>query len=92
MSDERERRDEILDTAAALFGSSGMRTSLREIADACGIQAGSLYHHFDSKDAIIVELVQRYRDELDRVAASAASSKGTAVASTRIPIAIFSAG
>lgn len=70
-SDERVRRDEVLDTAAALFGSSGLRTSLREIADACGIQAGSLYHHFDSKDAIIVELVQRYRDDLGRVAAAA---------------------
>jgi len=53
------RRTEILDTAAALFASSGLRTSLKEIADACGILPGSLYHHFESKEAIIVELVER---------------------------------
>ena len=68
------RREEILETAAALFASSGLRTSLREIADACGILPGSLYHHFDSKEAIIVELVERYRDDLDRVAKEALDS------------------
>ena len=60
-----ERRAEILDTASRLFASSGLRTSLKEVADACGILPGSLYHHFDSKEAIIVELVERYHDELD---------------------------
>src|SRR5215468_6746235 len=65
------RRDEILETAAALFASSGLRTSLREIADACGILPGSLYHHFDSKEAIIVELIERYRADLDAVAQQA---------------------
>lgn len=62
------RRSEILETAATLFASQGLRASLQEIADACGILPGSLYHHFDSKEAIIVELVRRYRDELDRLA------------------------
>lgn len=68
MSIEGSRRTEILETAASLFASSGLRTSLKEIADAAGIQAGSLYHHFDSKDAIIVELVERYRADLDALA------------------------
>ena len=62
------RRTEILDTAAKLFASSGLRTSLKEIADACGILPGSLYHHFESKEAIIVELVERYRADLDELA------------------------
>ncbi len=65
------RRTEILDTAAALFASSGLRTSLKEIADACGILPGSLYHHFESKEAIIVELVERYRADLDDIAEEA---------------------
>jgi NAD(P)-dependent dehydrogenase (short-subunit alcohol dehydrogenase family) len=30
-----------------------------------------LYHHFDSKEAIVVELVHRYHDDLDRVAKEA---------------------
>ena len=44
MSGDGGRRAEILDTAARLFASSGMRTSLKQIADACGILPGSLYH------------------------------------------------
>ena len=74
MATDGERREEILETAASLFASSGIRTSLKEIGDACGILPGSLYHHFDSKDAIVVELVQRYRDELDQVAKDALDS------------------
>ena len=62
------RRDEILATAAQLFATSGFRLSLQEIADACGILAGSLYHHFDSKEAIVAELLARYRADLEALA------------------------
>src|SRR3954453_16417799 len=71
MTSEGARREEVLETAATLFASSGLRTSLKEIADAAGILPGSLYHHFDSKEAIIVELVRRYQDDLDMVAKEA---------------------
>jgi AcrR family transcriptional regulator len=71
MATDGARREEVLETAASLFASSGLRTSLKEIADAAGILPGSLYHHFDSKEAIIVELVRRYQDDLDRVAKEA---------------------
>jgi AcrR family transcriptional regulator len=66
-----DRRTEILDTAAELFATSGVRTSLKDIADACGIQTGSLYHHFESKEAIFVELIERYRADLLTLAADA---------------------
>ena len=65
---DSQRRDEILDTASGVFASSGLRTTLQEIAEASGIQPGSLYHHFESKEAIIVELVKRYHADLDRQA------------------------
>jgi AcrR family transcriptional regulator len=61
------RRTEILDTAASLIASSGLRTSLQEIADAAGILPGSLYHHFESKEAILIELIRRYHADLDRI-------------------------
>jgi len=61
------RRTEVLETAASLIGSSGLRTSLQEIADAAGILPGSLYHHFESKEAILVELIRRYHADLDRL-------------------------
>lgn len=65
------RRTEILETAASLIASSGLRTSLQEIADAAGILPGSLYHHFESKEAILVELIRRYQADLDRIGHSA---------------------
>jgi AcrR family transcriptional regulator len=71
MSSQGARREEILQTAAQLFASSGFRTSLADIAEECGILPGSLYHHFVSKEAIVVELVHRYHDDLDRVAKEA---------------------
>jgi AcrR family transcriptional regulator len=74
MAPEGVRRAEILDTAAALFASAGFRTTLKEIADACGIHQGSLYHHFDSKAAIILELVRAYVDDLNDAAAEALRS------------------
>jgi AcrR family transcriptional regulator len=69
--DSGTRRTEILQTAASLIASSGLRTSLQEIADAAGILPGSLYHHFESKEAILVELIRRYQDDLNRVGQSA---------------------
>ena len=61
------RRTEILKTANSVIATTGLRTSLQQIADAAGILAGSLYHHFDSKEAILVELIRRYHADLDRV-------------------------
>ncbi len=40
---------------------------MQQIADAAGILAGSLYHHFESKEAILVELITRYHADLDRI-------------------------
>ena len=62
------RRAEVLETAASLIATSGLRTSMHDIARAAGIQTGSLYHHFASKEALLVELLRRYHTDLDRVA------------------------
>ncbi|EUA13410.1 bacterial regulatory s, tetR family protein [Mycobacterium kansasii 662] len=53
-SDTGTRPTEILETAASLIASSGLRTSLQETADAAGIPPGSRYDHFESKEAILV--------------------------------------
>ena len=51
-------RQAILETAARLFREEGYAaTSLRSIAAACGMQAGSLYYHFASKDQIVSEVL-----------------------------------
>ncbi len=61
------RRTEILQTANSVIATSGLRSSLQQIADAAGILAGSLYHHFESKEAILVELIRRYHADLDHI-------------------------
>ncbi len=59
------RRGEILAIASNCFAERGFAaTTVREIADAAGILSGSLYHHFDSKESMVDELV---RGALDRI-------------------------
>jgi len=60
-----DRRGEILRIAAELFATKGYRnTTVRDIADAAGILSGSLYHHVDSKETIVDELLRTFQDEL----------------------------
>jgi len=56
-----KRRDEILQVAAELFAAKGYEeTTIREIGDAAGILSGSLYHHFQTKEEMLHELVRRF--------------------------------
>ena len=51
-------RTRILDAAAGLFSADGYASvSLRAIAAAAGMKAGSVYYHFDSKQAIVIEIL-----------------------------------
>ena len=53
------RADEIVDIAARLFYERGdPSVSTRALAQAAGIQGGSLYHHFRSKEEILYRIVQ----------------------------------
>jgi TetR/AcrR family transcriptional regulator, cholesterol catabolism regulator len=59
------RRSELLDIAAGLFAEKGFKnTTVRDIADAAGILSGSLYHHFDSKEAMVDEILSTFQEEL----------------------------
>ena len=59
------RRSELLDIAAQLFADRGLRaTTVRDIADAAGILSGSLYHHFDSKESMVDEILRGFLDDL----------------------------
>jgi AcrR family transcriptional regulator len=56
---------------------------MREVAAACGILAGSLYHHFPSKEAIAVELIEDYHADLDRAVRESAPPGPDPVAALR---------
>ena len=59
------RRTELLHIAGTLFAERGFRnTTVRDIADAAGILSGSLYHHFDSKEAMVDELLDTFQQQL----------------------------
>ena len=56
--DSGTMRREILDVAAKLFRENGVAaTTLRDIAKRCGIKAASIYHHFSSKDDLLLEVL-----------------------------------
>jgi AcrR family transcriptional regulator len=56
---------------------------MREVAAASGILAGSLYHHFASKEAIAVELVEEYHADLVRVVRDFGPTRPDPVAALR---------
>ncbi|GAA0438489.1 TetR/AcrR family transcriptional regulator [Lentibacillus halophilus] len=59
------RHDDLLDAAAKLFQQHGFHaTSIEAITSACGISKGAFYKHFDSKENMMLELVQRYYDDI----------------------------
>ena len=60
-----ERRDRILTAAARLFAEQGVATTtVRMIGEAVGLNSGSLYHHFASKEAIVDTILSSYFDHL----------------------------
>lgn len=59
------RHEQILLAAASLFARKGVAaTTVREIADEVGILSGSLYHHFESKEAMVDQILAPYLKDL----------------------------
>ena len=90
---ERTRRDELLAIAAELFAERGFKnTTVRDIADAAGILSGSLYHHFDSKESMVDEILRGFLDTLfDRYRAIVAKRLGPRATLEAIVVASFQA-
>lgn len=54
-----DRRQQILEAARRRFAEFGFEaTTVRQIADDVKILSGSLYHHFDTKEAMLDEIVR----------------------------------
>ncbi len=52
------RRQQILDIAAELFAARGFHgVSVADLGSACGISGPALYKHFESKDAVLAEML-----------------------------------
>jgi AcrR family transcriptional regulator len=59
--DQSRRRQEILAVAEQVFLEKGFaNATVRDIAEGAGILSGSLYHHFDSKQTMLWEILGPY--------------------------------
>jgi AcrR family transcriptional regulator len=57
-------RQALLDAAIELFGRDGFDgTPVRAIAAGAGVTKGSFYHHFESKQALLYEIHDRFIDD-----------------------------
>src|SRR5689334_14405498 len=69
----------ILNAACTLFAQQGyMRASIADLAEACQISRGALYHYFDSKEAILFAILDAHvRQMISDVEAAMASQSTT---------------
>lgn len=74
------KRERVLEVAARLFSSKGYAgTSIRDIANEVGILSGSLYYHFESKEAMLIAVHSKGVSQVVSAveAALAATADGT---------------
>ncbi|MDD4357118.1 MAG: TetR/AcrR family transcriptional regulator [Smithellaceae bacterium] len=65
---ESDSRRQILDVALKLFARKGYAAAtVREIVDASGITAPSLYYYFGNKEGLYMELMQTHCARIDQV-------------------------
>ncbi|MFD0400949.1 TetR/AcrR family transcriptional regulator [Kitasatospora sp. NPDC127121] len=60
-SDARDNRARILDAARAVFSEEGLNAPMREVARQAGVGPATLYRHFPTKQALIVETFAEQR-------------------------------
>lgn len=77
---EDSPRGKVLSAAAHLFRKQGFeRTTVRDIAAAVGIQSGSLFHHFASKEeilkAVMIDVIRFNTERMRKAVDSAADSR-----------------
>jgi AcrR family transcriptional regulator len=61
-----ETRNHILEVSVQLFSKSGYdATGVAEICQAAGVSKGAFYHHFPSKQAVFLEILNSYLNGID---------------------------
>lgn len=63
--DYEVKRQAILSTAASFFAKNGFdRSSMTKLAQACGVSKALIYHYYDSKDALLYDIVHTHLTDL----------------------------
>ena len=68
-ADAQRNIDTLLQTAMAVFATSGVDAPVREIAEKAGVGVGTIYRHFPQRSALIAAV---FRREIDACADAAA--------------------
>lgn len=63
--DYDDKRQHLLTEAAEVFASEGFsRASMNQVARACGVSKANIYHYYESKDALVYDILDNYLSEL----------------------------
>ena len=63
--DHDQKRLSILTLAAEVFANEGIaRASMNQVAKSCGISKATIYHYYDSKDALVFDILNTYLSAL----------------------------
>jgi AcrR family transcriptional regulator len=56
-----DRTSELLEAALEVFARQGYRSArLDEVAEAAGVTKGTIYHYFDTKEALLTAVIEHY--------------------------------
>src|SRR6476620_5974909 len=56
------RPQELLEAALRVFAQQGFRTArLDDVADAAGVTKGAIYHYFDTKESLLLGVIEHYQ-------------------------------
>lgn len=65
-ADYGDKRQAILQRSAAVFAEHGIdRASMAQVAAECGVSKALLYHYYDSKEALLQDIIRSHLEELD---------------------------
>lgn len=83
-ADYELRRDAIMEKSARLFADVGFNgVSVGELAAACGISKALLYHYYDSKEAVLYEVMASHVELLGEDLAAVMAQEGSSLARLR---------
>jgi len=73
----QDGKDKILNAALTLFATNGYHTtSVSQIAEAAKVSKGLTYNYFDSKEALLLAIIERASDTMMAVASEMAANAG----------------
>lgn len=72
------RKEAILDAATQLFASKGFEaTPTAEVAKLAGVSEGTIFHHFKTKDGVLIHIIHRMMNQYYKDIRADAEKAGT---------------